>query len=117
MSIVGSLKREMEDDYFALTKHLKESGIDENAKIRGYLDSNKDQNDDWQCGLLSQEPFDAIDWAKQEVRYRMHSKWADTFPHYTTTDQSFYNDQQISYIGLGYEQAMRSALIYKTMAQ
>lgn len=111
MSVIGELKNELGDQYFSYIKGMKESKelLSQNARIRKYLDDNKQNNGNWSCNTLKEksEEFDVIKWAMEEVAFRANSKWADNFPHYTTADQSYYTDQFLSYIGLGYLQGKR----------
>ena len=108
MAIVGELKEDMQDQYAQSVKGMKmvEEPLSENAKIRAYLD--KDENKikgNWQCSGLNNNDFDYKKWIKQEAIYRANSEFSKNFPHYSTAVQSYYNDQLIAYIGLGYMQA------------
>lgn len=61
---------------------------------------------EWRCDDLldsgNRERFDAEKLIMEEAALRMHGDFKKDFPHFTTIDQSFYIDQSMAWIGLGY---------------
>jgi hypothetical protein len=111
MSVLGDLKKDFEDKYFSYIMGMKKAdeNLSENAKMREFLNKNKDDKNNWQCEKLKKvsNEYDVIKMIEQEAIYRAHGEHSGTFPQTSTIYQSWYTDQTLSFIGLGYLQGKR----------
>ena len=108
MSIVGELKQDMGDYWASFVKGRFEQDIGqfERTKILSVLDKDAESKKsvEWNCKSLSSNspPLSIYRWMTEEAVLRMHGNHRADFPHYTTSDQSFYTDQAITWMGLGF---------------
>jgi hypothetical protein len=72
------------------------------ARIRKFLEDNEDPRGNWMCAKLASENYCGTDWVIDNAIIRMSDDFDAKFPTHTTLDQSFFIDQTLSYIGLGY---------------
>lgn len=92
-----------------------------NALIASRTTSSRGWYAPWDCGVLAKESIPVNEWllanvadysatmnrwsrSNKEIE-NMPAEMSTGFPHYTTNDQSFYIDQALAFIGLGYFQA------------
>lgn len=108
-------------DEILLDKDINEEGEIFHAKYIETLNKNKGLNGDWNCSAVRNISIDFKAWYAYNVssysgylNYESYVKNADLipgdfftskFPQYTTVDQSFYLDQALAFIGLGYWEA------------
>jgi len=116
MGLPGSL-----DGVFAEQAGPDSSGANDQARFMEALENSDRDSDRWDCGSLDYAPANLSDWfAYNTASYAEYLNGSDgtaemfnstgfdflrlDFPHYSTADQSFYVDQSLAYIGLGYLQ-------------
>lgn len=108
-------------DSVILDEELTEKGRLAHASYFDTLDKNKDSNGIWDCSVVRNESTNLKAWFAYSIssysdylNYENYVRHADgipgefftsKFPQYTTVDQSFYLDQALAFIGLGYWEA------------
>lgn len=85
------------------------------------LEAGKDVDGNWNCGDVRNIQLDLAAWTKYNIgsysNYLHSRSYVDAidlpgdfftakFPQYTTVDQSFYLDQALAFIGIGYFEAL-----------
>jgi hypothetical protein len=115
MSIPVSLDATINDSVTA------ERGAEINAAVTDMLESTETlSSDEWDCGILRGWSYDlrkrfihkvyAYTFARGNGRYpTVFNPLPTVFPQYTTLDQSFFRDQSVAFVGLGYFQAEEMA--------
>ena len=98
------------------------NGAKQHKEYFNKLDEGKDTKGNWKCSDVQDLKIDLADWAKYNIasysKYLNEKNYLNSrkvgadelpgsfftakFPQYTTADQSFYLDQALAYIGLGY---------------
>ena len=115
MSMPASLDRVVRDG------EMNKKGRDININYFQVLKQSKDQDGNWDCSVVRDSNIDLKSWYafniasySKYLNCENYVKYADRlpgefftakFPQYTTVDQSFYLDQALAFIGLGYWEA------------
>jgi hypothetical protein len=97
-----------------------DSGENTYTAVRDSLDAHRLENGDWNCGVLRRQNIPLAPWFTYAVReysgFRPETRrpvlfpeLGTEFPQHTTFDQSFYYDQSLAYIGLGYFEGLEAA--------
>lgn len=118
MRIPASLRAEMA----ATPADTMQRGADFKKRYYDTLEANQ-ANGSWSCGAVAGIAGDFHDWLLFDTAQYM--KWSEghgvyrtltralpgrqEFPEHSTVDQSFYLDQAVAYIGLGYLVTMRDS--------
>lgn len=105
-------------DAVLLDKKSLAHGKEYHNKYFETLEEGKDENDNWNCSDVRDIEININDWYAYNIasysgflNNNSYVKEADkfpgefltaNFPQYTTLDQSFYLDQALAFIGLGY---------------
>jgi len=83
-------------------------GVLINNDFYSVLNKTKSNNGEWNCNYLpkfTEDELKKLFLYNLNSYYRFSTKKAISFPQYTTFDQSFYLDQSLAFMALGYFQA------------
>ena len=108
-------------DKVILDNGMNARGKMAHAKYLKTLEASQDSNGNWNCSTVKDSNMDFTAWHSYSIssysdylNYENYVRHADKlpgdfftskFPQYTTIDQSFYLDQALAFIGLGYWEA------------